>query len=151
MCTENELKVFICTFLVTKKQITFSHLLDIQIASSYEVLILAFHVFATGLFTISFWNFWSTLKILEIFFVKKDFTSPFSPKGPWYIVVYFQLWVIPDVACGMPPQHGLTSGAMPAPRIWTGETLGRRSGAYVLNHSATGLAPLETSSLYTHI
>ena len=41
----------------------------------------------------------------------------------------------------MPPQHGLMSGAMSSPRIQTGETLGRRSGAHELNHSATGPAP----------
>nr|XP_044635562.1 progesterone-induced-blocking factor 1 [Equus asinus] len=34
------------------------------------------------------------------------------------------LQVLPVVACGMPPQHGLTSGAMSAPRTRTGETLG---------------------------
>ena len=41
----------------------------------------------------------------------------------------------------MLPQHGLMSGAMSAPRIRTGETLGRQSGARELNYSATGRAP----------
>uniref|UniRef100_A0A9L0JLB2 Prostaglandin E synthase 3 n=1 Tax=Equus asinus TaxID=9793 RepID=A0A9L0JLB2_EQUAS len=51
------------------------------------------------------------------------------------------LWVLPVVACETLPQHGLTSGAMSAPRIQTGETLGRCSRARELNHSATGPAP----------
>ena len=38
----------------------------------------------------------------------------------------------------MPPQRDLTNGAMSAPRI---RTLGRRSGARELNHSAMELAP----------
>ena len=38
----------------------------------------------------------------------------------------------------MPPQRGLRSGAVSAPRI---RTLGRRSGARELNHSATEPAP----------
>ena len=42
----------------------------------------------------------------------------------------------------MPPQQGLMSGAMSAPRIRTGETLGRRSEAPELNHSATRPAPV---------
>ena len=41
----------------------------------------------------------------------------------------------------MLPQHGLTTGAMSVPRIWTGETLGCRSRVHELNHSATGPAP----------
>ena len=52
------------------------------------------------------------------FFIFKDFIFPFSPQSPQYIVVhFFQLWVPLVVACGMPPQHGLTSGATSAPRI----------------------------------
>ena len=50
---------------------------------------------------------------------------PFSPQSPPYIVVYFSLWVLLVVACGMPPQRGLMSSAMSAPRIRTNETLGR--------------------------
>ena len=42
----------------------------------------------------------------------------------------------------MPPQHGLMSSAMSAPRIQTGETLGHRSGVRKLNHSAVGPAPI---------
>ena len=38
----------------------------------------------------------------------------------------------------MPPQRGLMSGAMSSPRI---RTLGRRSKAHELNHSATEPAP----------
>ena len=40
----------------------------------------------------------------------------------------------------MLPQHGLMGGARSAPRIRTGETLGRQSGAHKFNHLATGLA-----------
>ena len=46
------------------------------------------------------------------------------------------------MASGTPPQHGLMSGAMSAPRIRTSETLGHRSGARELNHSAMGPAPV---------
>ena len=42
------------------------------------------------------------------------------------------------VGCGTLPQRGLTSSAMSAPRI---QTLGRRSGARELNHSAMEPAP----------
>ena len=49
------------------------------------------------------------------------------------------------VLCGMPPQYGLMSGAMSAPRIQTSETLGFQSGVRELNHSATGLAPICSS------
>ena len=41
----------------------------------------------------------------------------------------------------MPPQHGLMSGPTSALRVWTGETLGRRSRVHELNHSARGPAP----------
>ena len=41
----------------------------------------------------------------------------------------------------MPPQYGPMSGATSVPRIQTGETLGRWSGARGLNHLATGPAP----------
>ena len=58
----------------------------------------------------------------------------FLPKSPQYIVVYFSCGYLLVVACGMPPQHGLMSGAM----TWTSETLGRRSRACELNHSAMG-------------
>ena len=44
--------------------------------------------------------------------------------------------------CGTPLQHGLMSGAMSAPRIQTGKTLGRRSRERELNHLATGQAPI---------
>ena len=37
---------------------------------------------------------------------------------------------------GMPPQHGLMSGARSAPRIWTSETLGHQCGAGKRNCSA---------------
>ena len=42
----------------------------------------------------------------------------------------------------MLPQPGWMSGAMSAPGIRTGETLGRRSGVRELNRSATGPAPM---------
>ncbi|XP_070438500.1 uncharacterized protein [Equus przewalskii] len=45
--------------------------------------------------------------------------------APQYIVVYSSLWVLLVVACGMPPQRGLMSSAMSAPRIRTNETLSR--------------------------
>ena len=41
----------------------------------------------------------------------------------------------------MPPQCGLASSTMSAPRIPTSKTPGRQSGARELNHSATGPAP----------
>ena len=56
------------------------------------------------------------LKILLFFF--------FLPKAPQYIVVYSSLWVLPAVACGMPPQRGSMSSARYVPRIRTNETLG---------------------------
>uniref|UniRef100_A0A9L0RWW9 tRNA methyltransferase 11 homolog n=1 Tax=Equus caballus TaxID=9796 RepID=A0A9L0RWW9_HORSE len=42
---------------------------------------------------------------------------------------YGKLWILLVVACGTPPQRGLTSGVMSAPRIRTGETLDRQSGS----------------------
>ena len=52
------------------------------------------------------------------FFFFKDFIfSLFLPKAPRYIVVYSSLWVLLVVACGTPPQRGLMSNAMSAPRI----------------------------------
>ena len=65
----------------------------------------------------------------------------FSPKPLQYIVVDSScecLWL-----CHV--GHRLSMawwavGAMSAPRIWTGKTLGRRSRACKLNHWATGLA-----------
>ena len=80
--------------------------------------------------------FLTTVASLLFFF----FLLFFLPKSPQYIVVYFQLWVLLAVACGMPRQHGLMSGAMSAQRI---RTLGCWSGARKLNHSATGLTPLK--------
>ena len=71
------------------------------------------------------------------FFFFKIFFSLFLPKAPQYIVVYSSLWVLLVVACETLPQHGLMSGAMSVPRIQTSETLGRRSTASELNHSAT--------------
>ena len=44
------------------------------------------------------------------------------------------------MACGTPPQRGLTSGAMSAPRIQTGETLATTVECQ-LHHLATGPAP----------
>ena len=76
------------------------------------------------------------------YFLKTLFFSFFSPKAPQYIVVYSQLWVLPAVACGTPPQHDPTSGAMSAPRPRTGETLVLCSGACKPKHSAVGPAPL---------
>ena len=58
------------------------------------------------------------------------FFSPPSP--PVYSCMFFQLWVLLVVACGMPPRHGLMSSAMSALRIQTGETLGRRSEVHEL-------------------
>ena len=43
-----------------------------------------------------------------------------------------------SILCGMPPQLGLMSGAMSAPRIRTRETLGHWSRACELNHSPQG-------------
>ena len=50
--------------------------------------------------------------LIFFFFSPKILFFLFLPKAPWYIVVYFQLWVLLVVACGMLPQHGLMSGAM---------------------------------------
>ena len=63
------------------------------------------------------WVFFNSF-FLNFFFL-------FLPQTPRYIVVYSSLWVLPVVACGMLPQHGLMSSAMSAPRIRTNETLGR--------------------------
>ena len=43
----------------------------------------------------------------------------------------------------MPLQRGLMSSAMSAPKIRTGKTLGCRSGAREISHSAMGPAPAE--------
>uniref|UniRef100_A0A9L0K6R3 Proteasome subunit beta n=1 Tax=Equus asinus TaxID=9793 RepID=A0A9L0K6R3_EQUAS len=50
---------------------------------------------------------------------------PYVTMAPRYIVVYSSLWILLVVACGTPPQRGLMSSAMSAPRIQTNETLGR--------------------------
>ena len=61
------------------------------------------------------------------------------PRVPQYITVcIFWLWVPLVVLCGMPPQHGLTSGAMSMPRIRTGETPGSQSRAHKLNTQPLG-------------
>ena len=82
-------------------------------------------------FQISAINIFYNQKNINFFFFK-GFSFP--PKAPWYIVVYFQLWVLLVVACGTRPQHGRMSGAMSAPRI--------RTVKRELDHSATGLAPI---------
>ena len=65
------------------------------------------------------------------------FLSPKPPSTQLYILV------VSASGCAIwdPPQHGMMSRAMSAPRIQTGETLGRRSGVWELNHLATGPAP----------
>ena len=57
-------------------------------------------------------------------FFKDFFFFVFLPKAPRYIAVYSSLWVLLAVPCGMPPQCGLMSSAVSAPRIRTNETLG---------------------------
>ena len=53
------------------------------------------------------------------------------PKAAWYSCECHWL------PCGTPPQHGLMSGAMSAPRIWTGETPGHQAeGANSVGHGA---------------
>ena len=47
------------------------------------------------------------------------FFSAFSPQTPPVHSCIFYLWVLLVVACGMPPQRGLTSSAMSAPGIRT--------------------------------
>ena len=47
-----------------------------------------------------------------------------STQSPPVLSCIFQLRVPLVVLCGMPPQHGLMSGAMSAPRIQTCETMG---------------------------
>ena len=69
------------------------------------------------------------------------FSPTLFPQIPPVHSYIFYLWVLLAVACGMLSQRGLMSGAMSAPRIRTGETLGRQSGAHELNHSAMGPAP----------
>ena len=56
-----------------------------------------------------------------------------------------QLHVLLVVGCGTPPHCGLTSSAVSAPRI---RTLGRRSTAHKLNHSATEPAPKIALSIF---
>ena len=72
-----------------------------------------------------------------LFFFFSFFFSPHTPSAQLYIVDVLLLIVL----CGTPPQRGLMNGAMSAPRIRTGQTLGRQSRARELNHSATGPAP----------
>ena len=72
----------------------------------------------------------------QFFFFSSSSQSP--PVHSCNILVVEYLLV---VLCGTPPQHGLMSGAMSMPGIRTHKTLGCRSGAHKLNHSATGLAP----------
>ena len=94
-----------------------------------------------------------------LFFLKIFIFFLFLPKAPpvHSCALFFQLWVFPVMACGTLPQHGLMSGTMSAPRIQTGETLGRCSGARQLNHSATGPAPqinilnIQCASFETHL
>ena len=82
----------------------------------------------------------SVLRETEFFFLRFYF-SFFSSK-PSGTQLYIFLVVGPS-SCGM---WDATSawlnecGAMSAPRIQTGETLGHRSGACKLNHSPTGVA-----------
>ena len=55
------------------------------------------------------------------------------------------------MACGTPPQHGLTSSAMSAPRIRTSKTLGHsRRGVQEVDHGPQG-RPLPTLSLVAGI
>ena len=67
--------------------------------------------------------------------------SALSPQIPPAHSCISQLQVLLVVACGTPPQCGLTSSAMSAPRIQTCKTLGCHSGAQELNHLAMGPAP----------
>ena len=91
----------------------------------------------------------ASLSAPEFFFFLKILFFLFLPRVPWYIVVYFYLWVLLAVACGMPLQHGLMSGAMSTPRIQTGETLGHQSRVHKLNHLATGPAPAPKFFIYS--
>ena len=75
------------------------------------------------------------------FFFLKILFFLFLPKVPWYIVAYFQLWLLLVVARETPPLHGFTSSATSAPRIRTDETLGCRSRARKPNQWAMGPAP----------
>ena len=86
---------------------------------------------------------WRFIKIYFSGFFFKILLFLFLPKASRYIVVCFMFLVMGPSSCGMweAPQHGLMSGAMSTPKIWTGETLGRHSGAWELNHSATRPAP----------
>ena len=77
----------------------------------------------------------------ELTTVPNLFFFSFSPQFPLVHSCMFQLWVLLLVAYGTAPQHSWVSGAMSTSRIRTSETLGCRSGACELNHSATGPAP----------
>ena len=77
----------------------------------------------------------SSISEICLHFFKDFIFSFFSQSSPVHSCIFLV------VACGMPPQSGFMSGAVSVPRIRTGETLGHRSGAHELNHSATGLAP----------
>ena len=59
-----------------------------------------------------------------------------SPQSPQVHSCIFYLEGLLVLLCRTPPQHGSKSGARSTPRIWTGETLGRWSGACELDHSA---------------
>uniref|UniRef100_A0A9L0K505 Transmembrane protein 143 n=1 Tax=Equus asinus TaxID=9793 RepID=A0A9L0K505_EQUAS len=56
---------------------------------------------------------------------------PFSKEQLLRLLIQLQVLLV--VGCGTPPQYGLTSSAMSAPRI---PSLGRCSGACELNHGA---------------
>ena len=68
-----------------------------------------------------------------------------------YIVVVVLLVVL----CGTPPQRGLMNGAMSAPRIQIGESLGCQSRVCKLNCSARGPASrflfLRCTFLFYHL
>ena len=76
--------------------------------------------------------------VANLFFVFFFFCF-ISPNPPVHGCIS-ELHVLLVVGCGTPPQRGLTSGAMSAPRI---RTLGRRSRAWELNHSATERPPFQ--------
>ena len=77
---------------------------------------------------------WADICCWSFFFF---FFFPKPPSTYLYVLVVGPLVVL----CGMPPQHGLMSGAMPMSRIWTSETLDCQNGAHDCNHLATGMAP----------
>ena len=97
---------------------TYTELYNIYVCSSFVSISPLFLSWPLPVFLIS-------LTMLFIYFFQDFIFFLFLSKAPRYTVLHYSLWVLLVVACGTPPQRGLTSSAMSAPRIRTNETLGR--------------------------